>query len=125
MLKSLAAVLATALVLGGGASWAATSDLEFYTGEDLYGQCSAKPTDADFQPRQARCSGYVMGVSDAAQAAQSKNSTARGDVCLPPTTSSAQIVDAVIHFMDANSDKRRFAAQDLVFEALTSTFPCT
>ena len=47
---------------------AAAADLEFFTGQSLYAQCSAKAGEADQVARNARCAGYVIGVSDAQQA---------------------------------------------------------
>jgi hypothetical protein len=116
-----AAILA-ALALSAAASAAAAGDLEFYTGEALYAQCSAKPSSADYQPRQARCAGYVLGVSDALQAAQGAGAPNR--VCLPATAASTQLVESVGRYLDAHPEKRRLAAQDLVIEALSEQFPC-
>ena len=69
MARSLAAVLAFGVWLAA-TSPAPAADLEFFTGESLSAQCSAKPGDADFAVRQARCVGYIVGVSDAEQAVQ-------------------------------------------------------
>ncbi len=111
-----------ALAVAAGASAAPAGDLEFYTGEALYAQCSAKPASADYLPRQARCAGYVLGVSDALQAALGAGGAAR--VCLPDTATSTQLVERVSGFLDAHPEKRRLAAQDLVIEALSVQFPC-
>jgi hypothetical protein len=111
-----------ALAFGAAATSASAGDLEFYTGEALYAQCSARPAVADYQPRQARCAGYVLGVSDALQAAQGTGAPQR--VCLPATATSTQLVESVSAYLDAHSEKRRLAAQDLVIEALSVTFPC-
>ena len=114
---------ATALASGVVASCPAlAADLEFYTGDALYTQCSAKPADTDYAARQARCGGYVLGVSDAQQALQGAG--AKGRVCLPAGATSPQLVDAVARFLDAHVDKRPLAAQDLVLDALSAQFPC-
>lgn len=117
-------VLAAALASVSGlvVAPAPAADLEYFTGTSLYAQCSAKPTDADFAVRQARCYGYVLGVSDAQQAAQGAGGAGR--VCIPPTAGSPQLVEAVMAFLDAHADKRPLAAQDLVLEALSAQFPC-
>jgi hypothetical protein len=116
------ALLAAALAMTAG-GWAAhAGDLEFFTGESLYAQCSAKPAATDYLPRQARCAGYVLGVSDAQQAVQGAGGA--GKVCLPVTASSTQLVMSVDRFLDAHPEKRRLAAQDLVIEALSVDFPC-
>jgi hypothetical protein len=113
---------AIALVITAAGARAAGTDLEFYTGEELMDQCSATPADPDFQPRQARCAGYVMGVSDAVQAAQGAGGAAA--VCIPAGTAAPQLVNAVQRFLEAHPDKRRFAAKDLVQEALAASFAC-
>ena len=118
---------AAALVIGGclaslGAAPAPAADLEFYTGDALYAACSAKPADPDYAARAARCAGYVLGVSDAQQAAQGAGGAAR--VCLPAGAGSPQLVETVSRFLDAHADKRPLAAQDLVLEALAGQFPC-
>jgi hypothetical protein len=117
-------VILAALVSASGFASAPASagDLEYFTGESLYAQCSAKPTDPDVAVRQARCAGYVLGVSDAQQAAQGAG--AAGRVCIPATAGSPQLVDAVVAFLQAHADKRPLAAQDLVLEALSAQFPC-
>lgn len=113
--------LAAGLVLGAGAAAGAT-DLEFFTGDALYAQCSAKPDDAGYAVRHARCFGYVLGVSDAQQAGQGAG--APGRVCLPPSATSPQLVDAVVRYLEAHPEKRSVAAQDLVLESLAAQFPC-
>ena len=78
---------------GGGRRAARAGDLEFLTGEALYAQCSAKPAAADYLPRQARCAGYVLGVSDALQAARRAQGAAqRVAACPRRPCSSTQLV---------------------------------
>ncbi|HUO11762.1 MAG TPA: Rap1a/Tai family immunity protein [Caulobacteraceae bacterium] len=122
MIWRLAILAALAASSSLAAAPAPAADLEFFTGQALYAQCSAKPADADFAARQARCFGYVLGVSDAQQAAQGAGGADR--VCLPATAGSAQLVSAVASFLDARPDKRPLAAQDLVLEALAAQYPC-
>jgi len=118
-----AAALAALMLLGNlGAAPAFGADLEFFTGDALYAQCSAKPGDADFAAKQARCAGYVLGVSDAQQAAQGAGGAGR--VCIPSSAGSPALTDTVAKFLDAHPDKRPLAAQDLVLEALSAQFPC-
>ena len=97
-------------------------DLEFLTGQTLYADCSAKPGDADYATRSARCVGYVMGVSDAEQALQGAGATQR--VCLPPTASAGAMAQVVARYLADHADKRPTAAQDLVIEALGAEYPC-
>ena len=115
--------IAAGLTVLSAANPIRAGDLEFLTGQDLYAQCSAKPTDADAPVRQAWCAAYVLGVSDAQQAAQGAG--APGRVCLPPATASAgKMADVVRAYLEANADKRPLAAKDLVIEALAAAYPC-
>jgi hypothetical protein len=98
------------------------ADLEFFTGQSLYAQCSAKAAEPDFATRNGRCTGYVIGVSDAQQAAQGSGAAPR--VCFVSTVTAAQMVAAVTSFLDAHPEKRPLAAQDLVVEALAAQYPC-
>jgi len=119
------AVLALALMLtlmGAGRARAAGPDLEYYTGDELFAQCSAAPADADYQPRQARCVGYVLGVSDAEQAAQGAGSGL--SICITPSTGAQALADVVRRYLEAHPEKRHVAAQDLVREALIASYPC-
>jgi hypothetical protein len=101
---------------------ASAGDLEFYTGETLYAQCSARAGEPDYAAHALRCAGYVLGVSDAQQAAQGAG--ARGRVCLPATASANQVVATVSGYLQAHPEKRPLAAQDLVIEALGAAYPC-
>ena len=124
MLKHWAVGLAAAAATVGPLAPAATaaSDLEFYTGEALFTQCSARPGDADYATHALRCAGYVLGVSDAQQARQGAGQPGR--VCLPGTATANQVVAAVSAYLQAHPEKRPLAAQDLVIEALGAAYPC-
>ena len=100
----------------------AAGDLEFYTGEALFTQCSARPGDADYAAHSLRCAGYVLGVSDAQQARQGAGQPGR--VCLPATATANQVVEKVGVYLVAHPEKRPLAAQDLVIEALGAAYPC-
>lgn len=124
MVKQSAAVLvAISLLMTGWAARAAVSDLEFYTGDDLATQCSATPAEPDFQSRLAQCAGYVMGVSDAVQADQGAGRRAP-TVCIQAGTRVSLLVMLVQRFLEAHPEKARIAAQDLVVEALSASYPC-
>jgi hypothetical protein len=101
---------------------ASAADLEFFTGESLSAQCSAKPGEADFASKQGRCVGYVVGVSDAQQAGQGLGASPR--VCYPAGVTATLMVAAVTSFLAAHPEKRPLAAQDLVVEALSAQYPC-
>jgi hypothetical protein len=116
---AIAAAIGLALA---AATPAPAADLEFFTGDSLNVQCSAKPGDADFATKQGRCLGYVVGVSDAQQAGQGLGATPR--VCFPASVTATQMVAAVTAFLAAHPEKRPLAAQDLVVEALSAQYPC-
>ena len=116
------AALGAAGLMLAVATPAPAADLEFFSGQVLYALCSAKVGDADYVTHAARCAGYVLGVSDAKQAAQGAG--APGRVCLPASVTAPQLVAAVSGFLDAHADKRPLAAQDLVIEALSAAYPC-
>lgn len=118
MMKRAAAVLAAVAAVGlvGSPPKAAAGDLEYYTGETLFTQCSAHDAAA------LRCAGYVLGVSDAQQARQGVG--APGRVCLPTTATETQVVATVSAYLAAHPEKRPLAAQDLVIEALAASYPC-
>jgi hypothetical protein len=116
---------AAALAIGGmalAASPAPAGDLEFFTGKVLYAHCSARPADAEYVSHALQCTSYVLGVSDAQQAAQGAGGAPR--VCLPGTATAPALVAAVAGFLEAHPDKRPLAAQDLVIEALSAAYPC-
>jgi hypothetical protein len=121
MTKVLAGLAALGLLCAPSAP-AKAADLEFFTGGSLAIECAAKPGEADHATRQGRCVGYVVGVSDAEQAAQGAGGAQR--VCFPAGVTAAAMVSAVSAFLAAHPDKRPLAAQDLVVEALAAQFPC-
>jgi hypothetical protein len=124
MTKRWAAVFAGMLVVVGvvAPTAGAAGDLEFYTGETLFTQCSARPGDADYASHSLRCAGYVLGVSDAQQARQGAGQPGR--VCLPAAATAIQVVEKVGAYLVAHPEKRPLAAQDLVIEALGAAYPC-
>jgi hypothetical protein len=119
-----AAQMAMGAAIGGLmlATSAPAADLEFFTGESLSAQCSAKAGDTDFATKQGRCLGYVVGVSDAQQAGQGLGAAQR--VCFPAGVTATLMVTAVTDFLAAHPEKRPLAAQDLVVEALSAQYPC-
>ncbi len=122
MMRRFAAVAALAVAAGFAARPVQAADLEFYTGTSLYAQCAAPASDPEYAAKQARCGGYVLGVSDAQQAAQGAGAASK--VCITAAAGSPQLVQAVTQFLAAHVEKRPLAAQDLVIEALAAQFPC-
>jgi hypothetical protein len=117
-LAALAAGLAGLLAAGP----LRAGDLEFFTGQDLFAACSVKSGDAEGATRLAWCGGYVLGVSDAQQAAQGAGGSNR--VCLPGAASAAKMTEAVRAYLQTHAEKRPLAAKDLVIEALAAAYPC-
>ena len=116
---------AAALAMAGlalAATPAPANDLEFFTGKLLYAHCSAKAGEPDYAAHSLQCASYVLGVSDAQQAAQGAGAAPR--VCLPGTATAPALVRTVAAFLEAHPDKRPLAAQDLVIEALSAAYPC-
>ena len=116
------AAIASAFAGVAAAGPLGAADLEFFTGQDLYAACSARPTDADLSTREAWCGGYVIGVSDAQQAAQGAGAPSR--VCLPASANAAAMAQVVRAYLEAHQEKRPLAAKDLVIQALAAAYPC-
>jgi hypothetical protein len=119
---ALAAALTTA---GATAAVGAPHDREFYTGEALYQRCAAQAADPDYVVRRTACRSYVLGVSDALQAAQGVTPAGgpRPTVCLGDVAADA-LVERVIAWLVAHAENRRYAAPDLVGAALREAYPC-
>ncbi|HEY3799292.1 MAG TPA: Rap1a/Tai family immunity protein [Caulobacteraceae bacterium] len=115
-----------AVLAAPGLIWAATpawaSDLEFYTGQTLTAECGVTADAPDYAVHHARCAAYVVGVSDAQQAAQ--GASRRERVCLPTSADSDRLAATVAAFLTAHPEKQRLAAQDVVTEALAGRYPC-
>ena len=116
------AMALVAMLAVASASAAPCADLEYYAGSDLALECAAKPGDVDYAVRHGRCEGYVIGVSDAQQAAQGAAPTGR--ICLPPATTPQQLVTAVNSYLAAHPEKQGLSAHDLVLDSLQVQFPC-
>jgi hypothetical protein len=121
--KTFGAVLAIGgLALAASTTPAVASDLEFFTGQMLYAQCSAKLGEAEYATHASQCASYVLGVSDAEQAGQGAGGANR--ICLPATATAPSLAATVTAFLEGHPDKRPLAAQDLVIEALSAAYPC-
>ncbi|HZZ34085.1 MAG TPA: Rap1a/Tai family immunity protein [Caulobacteraceae bacterium] len=118
---------ALALALTASSAAAAEYDRQFYTGEALHQRCAAAPADADYAARRAACRGYILGVSDAIQAAQGaaqgSSSGARPTVCLGEVEAD-RLVEQVAGYLAAHPENRRYAASDVIAVALKATYPC-
>jgi Rap1a immunity proteins len=73
----------------------------------------------------ALCFGYVVGVSDATQAAQATGAALFGwQACLPPSTTAQQVTEAAVHFLIAHPEAQQSSASGLITKALSDAFPC-
>lgn len=83
----------------------ATSD--FYTGNDLYAQCTAKS---------AACFAYVEGIADAL--------AHDGNICIPTQLIGNKVADVVMDFLGAHPELRTASAASIGYIALQRAFPC-
>jgi hypothetical protein len=120
-------VAALALSLMASSAAAVEYDRQFYTGEAVHQRCAAAPADADYAARRAACRGYILGVSDALQAAQGvaqgAQAGARPAVCLGEVEAD-RLVEQVTSYLAAHPENRRYAASDVIAVALKATYPC-
>jgi Ssp1 endopeptidase immunity protein Rap1a len=73
----------------------------------------------------ALCIGYVIGVSDAMQAAQATGGALFGwQACLPPSTTAEQVTTGAVRFMIAHPEAQQSSASGLIAKALSDAFPC-
>jgi Rap1a immunity proteins len=73
----------------------------------------------------ALCFGYVVGVSDAMQAAQATGGALFGwQACLPPSTTAEQVMEVAVRFLIAHAEAQQSSASGLVAKALSDAFPC-
>jgi Rap1a immunity proteins len=79
----------------------------FYTGNDLYVQCTAKS---------AACIAYVEGTADAL--AQD------GNVCIPPQLTGNKVADVIMDFLGDHPELRPASAASIGYIALQRAFPC-
>jgi len=123
--RALSALAASWVLAAASAAVAAPHDREFYTGEALYQRCAALAAEPDYAVRRTACRAYVLGVSDALQAAQGVTPAGgpRPTVCLGDVAADA-LVERVIAWLVAHPENRRYAAPDLVGAALREGYPC-
>ena len=105
------AVVTSALV---GATAHADS---FYSGNRLLEKCQADESDVAW----GLCTGYIVGISDVLGADNAVNGYR---ACQPHDGITSQFRDVVVKWLEANPQKRHFAATGLVAEALSKAFPC-
>ena len=123
-----------AMIAGAGAllaiwcapAQAARHDREFYNGDQLYRLCAAAREDSDYASRRAACRAYVLGVSDALQAAQGAMAPGGPEapsICLGEAEAEP-LVEAVTRYLTDHPELRRYTAPDLVSAALRDRYRC-
>jgi len=117
------AVVAAAGAMASTGAQAAEQDREFFTGDTLYQRCAAAPADLDYAASHAACRAYVLGVSDAMQAAQGAGRGATPAICLGDADAD-KVVEQVTAYLSGHPENRRFAAPDVVAAALRATYAC-
>jgi len=117
----LAGAAALGALLPAGAQ-AADPDREFFTGDILYQRCASAPADLDYAANHAACRAYVLGVSDALQAAQGAGRGAPPPICLGEAAAD-KVVEQVTTYLSGHPENRRYAAPDLVAAALRAAYP--
>ena len=90
----------------------------FYSGDDLWAQCSGSGKDLFSD---GLCAGFVAGIADAMGA-----STVFGRrACIPVSVTVEQPVDVVKRFLGPHPEMRQYyTAVFLVVQALADAFPC-
>jgi len=69
------------------------------------------------------CFGYVSGVSDGIELAQSLPSM-HADYCLPSESTNGQKFDTVVKFIKQHPEIRHWQTRELLLRGLTEAFPC-
>ena len=72
----------------------------------------------------ALCIGYIIGVSDAMQAAQATGGALFGwQACLPPSATAEQVTEVSVRFLIAHPEAQQSSASGLIAKALSDAFP--
>jgi hypothetical protein len=95
----------------------AIAGAQFFTGNDLFGFCSAVPGDVAYETKWGQCLGYIIGVVDTSRFGTSR-------ICLSSQVTTGQVRDVAIHYLQINPGKRHLPADLLVGAALAEAFPC-
>jgi hypothetical protein len=93
----------------------------YVAGEKLTEECTSV-----VQRDGALCFGYILGVSDAMQAAQASGGAVvfGWRACLPPSTMAKAVRDVAVHFLIAHPEVQQSSASGIVAKALSDAYPC-
>jgi hypothetical protein len=117
--RILLTALAVTLLSVATAMPAQSSVLTFQTGNELLRLCQADSYS------QGICLGFVMGVADAMEAAQSTRGTVAGwRACRVTQVTGGQAEDVVLRFLTRHPEQRHLTNSSLVAQALAEAFPC-
>jgi hypothetical protein len=91
----------------------------FFSGEEMLNYCR------DANHREG-CTGFAMGVADAAAEASAAGSIVRPfRVCRPAEITGSQTLDVLLQFLQAHqSSELHYSAASLAIPALSAAWPC-
>ncbi|RYE67932.1 MAG: hypothetical protein EOO81_09935 [Oxalobacteraceae bacterium] len=115
MMRSVVAAAVIALTISQAA--AAQEIGAFFTGDTLLALCSSADGHDQF-----RCLGYVEGLNDSRE--MFDNSQFGKRLCFPKGTTSGQLRDVVVRYLNEQPNMRRLLAAQLVFISLAGAYPC-
>jgi len=102
--------------------WSTKVDAAFYTGNDMYINCTTEKGDNLYYQNRAFCMGFVSAVADVMW---SKHTLHGFRSCRPKSgVTLGQAVDVFIIYLRDNPSIRHFIAESLVAESLSLAFPC-
>ena len=92
---------------------------EYDTGARLYEDCKSEN-----QFNSGYCGGYVVGIVATLVNLQRFRTLPDTALCIPEEVSKAQLVEAVLKYLEAYPRQRERQAVNLVPDALNAEFPC-
>ena len=94
---------------------------QFYTGNEIYGDCQASESDAAYFQKWARCTSYVTGAFDAILLARQLND--KPD-CTPDRLTVGQMRDVAVKYMREHPENRNMSAAAIVLLSIMDAWPC-
>jgi hypothetical protein len=95
---------------------------QWLDGHNLLRICSPSGDERVFQP--GLCSGYLMGVVDAADGYQQAGLSKKPAFCMPVDVPEAKIKDVVVNYLADHPKRCDSDAAMLAIEALEKAYPC-
>ena len=100
---------------------ASPAKAQFFTGNDIFAECQASPSDTTYWQRDMKCTAYIVGAYDAADAVRSARNTER---CGPDGLTAGQLRDVVVKYMRDNPETRNLSGGKLVILAIMTAWQC-